>query len=46
MTALAAIGLRLNLKTLFNQGKQLLFYAGGLVVFQVAAAILLITILF
>ncbi len=45
-TALAAIGLRLNLKALFSQGKRLLAYAGGLVTVQVVLAILLITLLF
>ncbi|KRM21191.1 YeiH family protein [Latilactobacillus graminis] len=45
-TALAAIGLRLNLKTLFSQGKRLLTYAGGLVTIQVIMALILITILF
>jgi len=45
-TALAAIGLRLNLKKLFSQGKQLMAYAGGIVGVQVVLAIILITVLF
>ncbi|MHC9537479.1 YeiH family protein [Dellaglioa sp. BT-FLS60] len=44
--ALAAIGLRLNLRSLFNQGKRLLLYAGGIMLVQVLLAVGLITLLF
>lgn len=45
-TALAAIGLRLDLKQLFSQGKQLMIYAGGIVVLQISLAVVLIMLLF
>lgn len=46
VTALAAIGLRLNFAAFVKAGKKLALYGGGLLVIQVASALILITVLF
>lgn len=45
VTALAAIGLRLNFAAFVKAGKKLALYGGGLLIIQVASALILITIL-
>ncbi|KRK99891.1 hypothetical protein FD04_GL000014 [Secundilactobacillus odoratitofui DSM 19909 = JCM 15043] len=45
VTALAAIGLRLNFAAFIKAGKKLALYGGGILIVQVASAILLITLL-
>lgn len=46
VTALAAIGLRLNFAAFVKAGKKLALYGGGLLIIQVASALIFITILF
>ncbi|GAX00952.1 hypothetical protein C5L25_000160 [Secundilactobacillus silagei JCM 19001] len=45
VTALAAIGLRLNFAAFIKAGKKLALYGGGLMIIQVASALILITVL-
>ncbi|MFC6254447.1 YeiH family protein [Secundilactobacillus hailunensis] len=45
VTVLAAIGLRLNFAAFVKAGKKLVLYGGGLMIIQVASALILITVL-
>lgn len=45
ITALAAIGLRLNLKAFIQSGKKFLIYGGSIGLIQIVASIILITLL-
>lgn len=45
ITALAAIGLRLNLKAFLQSGKKFLIYGGSIGLIQIGASIILITLL-
>lgn len=45
VTALAAIGLRLNFAAFIKAGKKLALYGGGLLIIQVASALILISVL-
>ena len=45
VTALAAIGLRLNFAAFIKAGKKLALYGGGLMIIQVTSALILITVL-
>ncbi len=45
VTALAAIGLRLNFAAFIKAGRKLAYFGGGVLIVQVASALILITIL-